>query len=309
MRTLVFKALRFSGLPTLFRELVQKDKVTILLFHDISEETAEKAFAYLSKHYNIIDLNIYIEACEKNDKSKIPKKALIITFDDGHIRNYEMLPVINKFKVPVTIFLCTSLINTNRHFWFKYANGNINPKTLKMLPNKDRLQILAEMGFRQDKEFDQPHAMTKQQVEEMKPYVNMQSHTLFHPCLPKCNELEAREEIFRSKDILTSEFGLNINAISYPNGDYSDREIRLSQEAGYKCGLTVDFGFNSLESDLFRLKRFSVNDTSDINELIVKASGVWSFIKTRNGRKQFFGYTKEVENYPPLRGAKAESLK
>jgi hypothetical protein len=57
----------------------------------------------------------------------------------------------------------------------------------------------------------------------------------------------------------------------------------------------VDYGFNTVNTDPFKLKRISVNDTDDLNELIVKASGVWAFIKTQNGRKQEFGYTKTTE--------------
>ncbi len=80
-----------------------------------------------------------------------------------------------------------------------------------------------------------------------------------------------------------------INTISYPNGDYSKRDIELAKKAGYECGITVDFGFNNNKPDLFRLKRISVNDTSDINELIVKSTGVWGFFKTFNGLKQSYG--------------------
>lgn len=92
MNKLLFRLLRFSGFTILFRELIQRKKVTILLFHDISKETANQTFSYLSKKYNIIDLNDFINAIENRDKTKIPKKSLILTFDDGHIRNYEMLP-------------------------------------------------------------------------------------------------------------------------------------------------------------------------------------------------------------------------
>lgn len=128
----------------------------------------------------------------------------------------------------------------------------------------------------------------------MKHYVNFQSHTLFHPILPKCNNDEARVEICNSKEILEREYMLEINAISYPNGDYSERDILLAKEAGYKCGITVDFGFNSIKTDVFRLKRLSVNDTSNLDELIVKASGVWSFLKRKNGYKQEFGLTNNM---------------
>jgi peptidoglycan/xylan/chitin deacetylase (PgdA/CDA1 family) len=295
MGKMIFRIIRLSGLPFLFREILQKNKVSVLLFHDISKEIAGQTFNYLSKKYNIIHLNDFIEAIEKKDKNKIPKKALIITFDDAHIRNYEILPVIKKYNIPVTIFLCASIINTNRHFWFRFQNQLIPISILKDKSNKEKLDILSKMGFEKDKDFDKPQALQKSHIGEMKNYVNMQSHTLYHPCLPKCDNDEARTEIFNSKEILEHDYKLKINAISYPNGDYSERDILLAKEAGYKCGITVDYGFNTIKSDVFRLKRLSVNDTDDINELIVKASGVWAFFKTRNGRKQGFGFTNKIE--------------
>ncbi len=290
MKRLIFKVLRFSGLPFIFREFIQKNKVTILMFHDISKETAEKTFSYLLKKYNIIELNEYLNATERKDESIIPKKALIITFDDGHIRNYEILPVIIKYNIPVTIFLCASIINSNRHFWFRYENQPIATSKLKKKSNKDRLKMLHKAGFEQDKEFDNPHALQINHLNEMKQYVNMQSHTMFHPILPQCNDDEARNEIFNSKQILEKEYGFEINSIAYPNGDYSERDIDLVKKAGYKSGITVDYGFNTIESDLFRLKRLSANDTTDLNELIVKTSGVWSFFKTKMEKKQKQSY-------------------
>jgi hypothetical protein len=89
---------------------------------------------------------------------------------------------------------------------------------------------------------------------------------------------------------------LKINAIAYPNGDYSDRDITLAKEAGYSCGVTVDFGYNTLDTDLFSLKRLSVNDTSNLDELAVKASGVWQFFKTKNGKKQGYGWNAQAES-------------
>ena len=279
MNRIIFKILRFSGLAWLFSQLVQNNKVSILLFHEISRETAEKSFAYLNNNYNIIDLNEFIEAHKNNDKSKIPKRALIITFDDGLIENYEMLPVIKKYNIPVTIFLCSSIINTNRHFWYKHNNSSLSLEELKKMSNQNKLSTMSEGGFIQDKEYFEPHALSKNQIIEMSKHVNMQSHTKFHPCLPMCEDEEAKEEIFESKKMLENEYGFNINAIAYPNGDYSERDVELTKAAGYKCAITVEGGFNTLESDLFRLKRFSVNDTKDINELIVKSSGLWAFIK------------------------------
>ena len=294
MKKLFFKMIKFSGLPFLVRELVQRNKVTILLFHDINKEVAENTFLYLKKNYNIISLNEFIKYHQQKNKTKLPKKALIITFDDGHIGNYKLLSILVKHNVLVTIFLCTSIINTNRHFWFRYKNQSIGTKNLKCKSNIEKLKTLTKVGFEQEKEFEKPQALQIDHINKMKQHVDFQSHTMFHPILPKCDSKEATKEIFNSKHMLEKEYGISVNAIAYPNGDYSDRDINLVKKAGYKCGITVDHGFNNLETDLFRLKRLSVNDTNDLNELIVKSTGIWSFFKTLNGSFQSYGYSNNV---------------
>lgn len=292
MKKIIFLLIRRSGLPFLFRELVQKNKITIVLFHDIDKKSAETAFSYLSQKYNIIGLDTFLQACEEKNKEKIPAKAMIITFDDGHKGNIELLPIIKKYNLPVTIFLCAGIVDTNRHFWFQLENHPLSLPELKRRTNQERLKILSETGFTQEKEYDIPQALTKREIEELRGDVNLQSHTTFHPCLPTCNDQEAREEIAGSKEILEKNFNLNINSFSYPNGDYSDRDIQLLKKAGYQCGVTVDYGFNDMDSDLFRLKRIDVNDTGDRNELIVKSSGVWGVFEALRKGKRRSGYTK-----------------
>lgn len=281
MKKLLFKIIRYSGLPFLFREVVQKRKVTILLFHDIGPEAAEMTFAYLSRHYNIIRLDDYIRACQDKNEKALPEKALIITFDDGHIGNYDLKPLLEKSRIPVTIFLCAGIVDTNRHFWFTVKHPDVPKSTLKRLSNREKLALLEKAGFSPEKEFERPQAMNKAQIEDMKHVVDFQAHTIFHPCLPQCDDREAFDEIVTAKEILETKFGLPIHSIAYPNGDYSDRDIELSKQAGYQCGITVDYGFNTIHSDLFRLKRLSVNDTDNPDELAVKTSGVWAFFKTR----------------------------
>jgi peptidoglycan/xylan/chitin deacetylase (PgdA/CDA1 family) len=275
MNKLLFKMIRYSVLPFLFREIIQRSRVTILMFHDIGPEAAEQALAYLTKKYNVIGLEDFIA------RKPLPPKALILTFDDGHVGNYALLPVFKKYKLPVTIFLCSGIAGTKRHYWFRFRHPEISTGELKKLPSGERLAALGAVGFFQEKEFEEPQTLSKAQIEEMKNAVNFQAHTMFHPCLPKCTDEEARDEIFQCKEVLEKDFGLRVNAFAYPNGDYCDRDAALLKEAGYDCGVTVDFGFNTLTTDPFRLKRLSVNDTSNLDELIVKSSGVWAFFKMK----------------------------
>ncbi len=279
MNRLFFKILRYSGLPFLFRELIQRNKVTILMFHDIRPQAADPVFRYLSAHYNIIGLDTFIEAGRRRNAAILPKKALIVTFDDGHKRNYELVPILQKYHIPATIFLCSGIVDTNRHYWFMYKHPDIDSSELKKVSNQEKLSILSRVGFEVERDFEVRQALTRAEIEEMKTAVNFQAHTVFHPCLPTCTDEESKTEITQAKRMLEAGYSLRINALAYPNGDYTEREIRFSKEAGYDCAVTVDYGFNTIHSDPFRLKRLSVNDTENLDELAVKASGVWGAVK------------------------------
>ena len=278
MSGVVYKSLRYSGVAWLWREIVQRRKVTFLLFHDMDVADAERSFTYLKKHYHIIGLSDYLEAVRLG--VKLPPKSVVITFDDGHVSNYQMLPVIQRLQIPVTIFLCSSIVGTHRHFWFRHSEEmKYQVEALKQLTNQQRLEALKQFGFEQQQEYADTQALSKEQIAEMKDVVDFQSHTCYHPILPQCDNEEAQWEIAESKQQLECNYGLEISALSYPNGDYSLRDIQMAKEAGYSCGVTVDSGYNDFHTDLFRIKRFSVNDAKTITELMVKASGCYALMK------------------------------
>src|SRR5574338_167985 len=109
----IFYILKYSGITFFIREFIQKRKVTILLYHDLSYENALLHFTYLKQKYNIIPLQKFISAYKENKVKELPNKAVIITFDDGHKDNYKLLPLLKEMQVPVTIFLCSHIIGTN----------------------------------------------------------------------------------------------------------------------------------------------------------------------------------------------------
>lgn len=298
LRNLMYKILRFSGVPFLFREILQRKKVSIVMLHDPAPEMAERTFRFLARHYHIISLDEFLEAHRGGDAGRLPAKALIITLDDGHIGNYRLLPVIKKLNIPVTIFLCAGIINTRRQYWFQYQYPGLSKPALKQMTNRERLEALARAGFRPEQEWAEPRALNATQIQEMTPYVNFQGHTVFHPCLPKCDGAEAFHEIAGCREILEQNFHLNINAMAYPNGDYSERDIELIKQAGYACAITVDYGFNSIHTDPYRLRRLSLDDTDNIDAVAVKASGAWTYLLNLIGKRRTTGLMDAVATRP-----------
>jgi peptidoglycan/xylan/chitin deacetylase (PgdA/CDA1 family) len=287
LRNVLFKCLRYSGLPWLLRHTVQRRRVTLVMFHDIAPAYAEQAFAFLKRVYNVISLEDFLMARRKGDGRLLPSRALVITLDDGHARNRELLPIVEKLDLPVTIFLCAGIAGTRRHFWFKYRHPDVRVEQMKTVPNAERLQTLARAGFDPLREWEQPQALSRQDIEHMRSRVSFQSHTLLHPCLPHCTDEEAWAEIAGSRQTLEQEYGLRVSAIAFPNGDYNARDLALVRRAGYECAITVDFGYNTLHTNPYRLRRLSIDDTDNEDAVCVKASGLWAFLLALLGRRRW----------------------
>jgi len=288
IRKLAFLCVRLTGIPFLVRELIQKRRVTIVLYHDLRPEVAEQHFQTLKRIYNVISLREFVQAHQQHQVRKLPAKALIITLDDGFKGNYELLPVLAKHHVPLTIFLCSDIVDTHRHFWWnEMARGPDHRSSLPRrggmeylrIPDDERLDFLRHFDFEETREYPDRQALQRHEIEELNPQVDLQSHTRFHPLLPNCSEQRAWDEISGSKDRLERDYRLDIYALAYPNGAYSEREVALVHKAGYECAVTTEVGYNVQSTDLYRLKRLGLTDTADVNELLVKTSGVWGWLR------------------------------
>jgi peptidoglycan/xylan/chitin deacetylase (PgdA/CDA1 family) len=278
-RSGVFALLRLSGLPFLIREFTQHNKVTIIAYHALDAERAETHFAALRKRYSVIALSDFLSTRSDNPTNQLPPKSLIITFDDGHKANHGLASVVQNHRIPITIFLCSGVVGTRRHYWWLHAENAKEAQRLKMLPDEQRVQTLLARGYTDEREYEERQSLSRDEIEEMKPFVDFQSHTVFHPILPACSDERARREIIESKEALETEYGLKVYALAYPNGDYSDREVELVRQSGYSCGVTLDAGSNDSKTDLFRLRRVALPDDAGINEVIVKTSGLWAVLK------------------------------
>lgn len=286
-RKILFKSIRYTGAPFLIRETIQKKKVTIVLFHDIDLIKTEIHFRVLNEKYNIISLKEYFDAIENSSFKLLPPKSLIITVDDGLKNNYLLKSLLKEYNIPVTIFLCAGIVGTNKHFWFRHGLARHTIEKLKHLPNAQRLDFLKKYGYTDEKEFSDCQALSQAEIEDLINIIDFQSHTISHPILPKCTDEEAYKEITLSKKILEEHYNLEVYALSYPNGDYGEREILFAKKAGYRYGITLDAGYNDSKTDPFKLKRLSIRDGSDVDELIVKASGLWMYIRNSIKRVTF----------------------
>ena len=70
-----------------------------------------------------------------------------------------------------------------------------------------------------------------------------------------------------------------IEHFAYPNGDYGEREIEYVKKCGYKSARTIDCGWNSINTDPFKLKVTGVQDDASINKLCAQISGFFPILR------------------------------
>ena len=275
-RNIFYAIIYFTGFHLIYRWLFQKDKVTILVFHEFSPLYSRKIFNYLNKKYNIISLRDYVDYINKNENNEISslKNKLIITIDDGHKSNYKLFNTIKDMNLSMTIFLTTGLVGTKKGFWWNNNNSIYNNEFLKKIPDKQRLEILNNYGFNQKYELSEREALSYEEIIEMKENFDFQSHSVSHPILINCNDNKVKKEIKDSKLFLEKNYNFNIYAFAYPNGDWTKREESYVKRAGYKCILTTIHGYNDFKSDVFSLNRISGGTGKSYFETVIKSTGL-----------------------------------
>lgn len=255
-----------SGMPILIREWVCRHRVAILLYHDPKPTVFAKHIVHLSRHYTIISLDTLVTAIHRQDFSQIPPKSVVITIDDGHISNTALLPIFKQYGIRPTLYVCTQIVDTHRHFWFKItAQSKTEKERLKRMSNTERLTHLKETtDFKPEKAYPDRQALSVVEMKEMAAYVDFQPHTQFHPILPRCTEAECQQEISGSKTDLETFLGIDCSHFSYPNGDYTEREIEIVKADGFRSARTTDLGWNTLDTSPYRLKAIPITDDAGL---------------------------------------------
>lgn len=266
LKNLMAIFISLSGMPMLIREWVCRHRVAVLLYHDPKPAIFAKQIAYLSRHYTMIPLDTLVSALHRKDFSQIPPKSVVITIDDGHAGNIALLPIFKQYHIRPTLYVCTQIVDTHRHFWFKIeGHSKAEKERLKRLPNAERLACLKKTtDFEPEKPYPDRQALNITEMQAMAESVDFQPHTQFHPVLPCCTEPECRREVLESKTDLETLLGIACSHFSYPNGDYTGRELEMVKAGGFRSARTTDIGWNTAETPLYQLKAIPITDDAGL---------------------------------------------
>ena len=244
--------------------MFQKKVFSVFTLHNPSKGQFKIFIDYLKVHYTLCSIEELLIG------GKNQSYCIGITIDDGYQDNFKLLEIIKSEQIPTTIFVCPEIIKSNVPFWFTYSDSEY----LKTIDDEMRIKIINDLDSSLGK-----NALSINYITAMKKYVSFQSHTLTHPILTHCTSIKSKNEIAESKNQLQLMIGKDINGFAYPAGYYNDEVIDQVKSAGYQYAFTTDHGYNNNKTDIYNLKRISINDDFTEKELAVKVSGIWGFIK------------------------------
>lgn len=203
--------------------------------HSILPEEFEKQLRYIKKHCNTVPLDDII--LWTIGLKKIPPRSVALTFDDGYKDNFEiMLPLLIKYRIPATVFLTTDL------------------SKMKQLGFLDRLDENTIIGLSESG------------------LVNIESHAHSHVNLTSLTEVEAEQEILKSKAEIKRITGRESQFFAYPFG-YRNGGVEKLVVKYFKAAVGIGEGTIKKGDNLFALKRVQVDRSVTFFEFCLRLTG------------------------------------
>ena len=278
--------LLFSGKVNIAKEeIFLKNYITSLFFHNPSQRFFKRCIQWLKKNgYFFISVDQLVQYVQ--NQQEFPKGAVWLSIDDGWKDNiYNIIPVINEYKIPITFFIATDPVENQGIFWWTFFEKckdqlpnyfESNSLDLKNIKEKDRKKIIQDLKKRCKKKI----IREVMEIEEVKslaqnPLVTIGSHTVHHALTANCTDNELEFEIKESKEKLREWSNKEVKYFSYPNGRFDGRERKILKESGYKLAATDKKRFITKNDDLYLIPRIGIKDEISSYEAICKIVGIW----------------------------------
>lgn len=230
-------ALLVSPAPVLAQ--AEAGGVPILVYHRFGPVVAdsmtvttavfEEQLAWLRSHdHPIVPLRALV-AHLRDRAAPLPARAVVLTADDGHESVYsEMLPLIRRYRFPVTLFIYPSAIS-NASYALTW----------------EQLAEMVGTGL-----------------------IEVQSHTYWHPNFhherarlsPDSYRAFAMMQFTRSKEVIARRLGMEVDMLAWPFGIHDGELERWAAEAGYRAGFTLERSAAAPGANLLALPRYLMTD-------------------------------------------------
>lgn len=182
----------------------------IVLYYHATQAAARRQFASQMDELVRISVPIDIEGTEPLPKGR---RYSAVTFDDGFMSVVEnALPELHARKIPCTIFVPTGSIG-RQPSWISPSHAD----AAEVVASAEVVQAIAN------------HML-----------VRIGSHSVSHPNFRRLDDMQARDELTRSKATLEEILVREVTSFSFPHGAYTQRSLDLARQCGYTRVFTIE---------------------------------------------------------------------
>ncbi len=246
-------------------------------FHNPSAKGFERFAKWvLALGYHFVSLN-QLTAYLRSEPISLPDKPLFVSLDDGWAGNLKLLPIMEKYNIPITLFVATEPLSSG-NYWWEYVAREVGYSNLGKVKAGDYNDLLELLSNSKAKYTLNRSSMTIDQLVTFAAHslVTIGSHTVTHPLLDKISEDQLNLELRESKDFLETLIGCEVCAMSYPNGNFTEREIKAVGNY-YNFAFTTQSGSINKQSLHLTLNRTCL--TGDVIKDVLKFIGFWQILK------------------------------
>lgn len=251
-----------SGLPANQNMMIEPDELT-----DFIESSRKRGWAFISLDELLSEFSL----------NKVPRKVLILTFDDGYLDNYtEAYPLLKSYNAPFCVYVTSGFIgNKIVPWWYKLeaviecADGDLcfEERIITLRGTKEKSSVFMEIrkkimfdvvssgkmlswlegSYKPAQGVDNKLFMDWKETETLSKddLVTLGAHTHLHPVLATLDFDKSREEILASKELLERKLVKAIKHFAFPFGgrnEISAREINFVKDIGFKTAVTTWHG-------------------------------------------------------------------
>lgn len=314
-KRIIMAILSGSGFFSVLEKYYLRNKNFILMYHRVlnsvesqrlyvqpgmfvSTASFEKQIVFLKDRFEVIFLE---DLVEKVLNGEAIGGFCAITFDDGWRDNYtDAFSLLEKYRVPATIFLATGFVGTDKIFWPEelcyYLKQNLAAKSASYGAPPSFIRFCKEISVYhqciRETFFDRSIKILKgyspgnreeileyfrdmlgtdsfprqmlnwDEVQQMfaSGLVRFGAHTVNHEMLDQVSLQKARDEITKSREDIEHNLGGRVSTFAYPNGNYTESIRNILTESGFNAALTTRKGFLAKGMPLMEIPRIAIHE-------------------------------------------------
>lgn len=203
-------------------------RIPILMYHSISSNDPDNNLLVppdmFEEQVNWLEDNGFTamlleDLIESINTGIVPKKPVVITFDDGYVDNYlDAYQILKKHRMKATFFIITN--NTDKDSSYM---------------SSDMLKEMKSNGM------------------------GIENHTSNHLELNTLSKEEQIASIKSGQEFLKNVVGSESKFLCYPVGRYDETTIDVAKELGVQAAVTTEGGISSLSDGIYQLKRIRIS--------------------------------------------------